>query len=188
VMVDTKGPEMKTGSLKEGKAIELRMGQPFMIVIDTAMEGDATRVSTNYAALCDTVIVGSRILIGDNGALECEVTEVQEIGVKVIIKNNFFLREKMTLSLPGAHLDLPVLTDKDEIDIIQWACPNHEFVTMVGVSLVRTAENIETVRNKLRGIEGGENMKLIAKIENLEGLKNFEEILAVSDGVMIMRQ
>lgn len=78
-MVDTKGPEMKTGSLKEGKAIELRMGQPFMIVIDTAMEGDATRVSTNYAALCDTVIVGSRILIGDNGALECEVTEVQEV-------------------------------------------------------------------------------------------------------------
>ena len=103
------------------------------------------------------------------------------------MKNNFFLREKMTLSLPGSHLDLPVLTDKDEIDIVQWACQNHEFVTMVAISLVRTAENIETVRNKLRGVEGGENMKFIAKIENLEGLKNFEEILQVSDGVMIMR-
>jgi len=77
-MVDTKGPSILTGSLKEGKGIELRAGQPFMIVIDTAMEGDATRVSTNYAALCDTVMVGSRILI-DNGALECEVTEVQEV-------------------------------------------------------------------------------------------------------------
>lgn len=148
-MVDTKGPSILTGSLKEGKGIELRAGQPFMIVIDTAMEGDATRVSTNYAALCDTVMVGSRILI-DNGALECEVTEVQEIGVKVTIKNNFFLREKMNMSLPGAHLELPSLTDKDEIDLVQWACPNAESVTMVAISLVRTAENMEAVRSKLR--------------------------------------
>ena len=84
VMVDTKGPAMLTGSLKEGKGIELRAGQPYMIVTDTAIEGDATRVSTNYAGLCDTVIVGSRILI-DNGGLECEVTEVQEVSYTFII-------------------------------------------------------------------------------------------------------
>ena len=78
MMLDTKGPSMLTGSLKEGKPVELRAGQTFMIVIDTAMEGDATRVSTNYSQLPDTVQVGSKILI-DNGALECEVTEVQEV-------------------------------------------------------------------------------------------------------------
>ena len=78
-MLDTKGPSMLTGSLKEGKPVELHKGQTFMIVTDTAMEGDATRVSTNYSQLPDTVEVGSKILI-DNGALECEVTEVQEVG------------------------------------------------------------------------------------------------------------
>lgn len=93
----------------------------------------------------------------------------------------------MTLSLPGAHLELPALTDKDEIDLTQWACQNAESVTMVAISLVRTAENIETVRSKLRQFEGGDSLQIIAKIENLEGLKNFDEILEASDGVMIVR-
>ena len=78
VMLDTKGPSMLTGSLKENKPVELTKGQRFQIVIDQAMDGDATRVSCNYNELCQTVMVGSKILI-DNGALECEVTEVQEV-------------------------------------------------------------------------------------------------------------
>ena len=77
-MLDTKGPSMLTGSLKEGKPVELQKGQVFMIVTDTAMEGDASRVSTNYAQLPETVQIGSIIQI-DNGALECEVIEVQEV-------------------------------------------------------------------------------------------------------------
>ena len=80
LMLDTKGPSMLTGNLKEGKPVELTAGQKYQIVIDPAIEGDATRVSTNYAALTETVQVGSRILI-DNGALECEVTEVAEVSL-----------------------------------------------------------------------------------------------------------
>lgn len=97
------------------------------------------------------------------------------------------LGEKRTLSLPGSHLDLPIMTDKDELDLTEFACKNHEYITMVAISLVRTADNIETVRAKLRSVEGGDDMKIIAKIENLEGLKNFDEILQVADGVMICR-
>jgi len=78
IMLDTKGPSMITGSLKENKPVELHKGQTYQIVIDPAMEGDATRVSTNYRELTETVQVGSRILI-DNGALECEVTDVAEV-------------------------------------------------------------------------------------------------------------
>ena len=104
------------------------------------------------------------------------------------VKNNYILGEKRNLSLPGAHLDLPIMTEKDELDISEFACKNHDFITMVAISLTRTAENVEAVRAKLDSVEGGENMKIIAKIENMEGLKNFEEILAAADGVMLMRQ
>ncbi len=78
LMLDTKGPSMLTGSLKEGKPVELKAGQQFQIVIDSAIEGDSTRVATTYKELTDTVQLGSKILI-DNGALECEVTEVAEV-------------------------------------------------------------------------------------------------------------
>ena len=94
-----------------------------------------------------------------------------QIGVKVLIKNNYILGEKRNLSLPGAHLNLPIMTERDELDISDFACKNHDFITMVAISLTRTAENIETVRAKLDSVEGGENMKIIAKIENLEGME-----------------
>ena len=80
-MLDIKGPSMLTGSLKEGKPVELTAGQTYQIVIDPAIEGDATRVSTNYRELTETVTVGSKILI-DNGALECEVTDVAEVSLQ----------------------------------------------------------------------------------------------------------
>lgn len=80
----------------------------------------------------------------DNGALECEVTEVAENGVMVEIKNNYVLGEKRPMHLPGAHLDMPVLSDKDELDIVQFAVAGG--LEMVAISLVRSSENVETVR------------------------------------------
>ena len=85
-------------------------------MIDNAIEGDNTRVSCDYRELCETVQLGSRILI-DNGALECEVTEVADNGVMVEVKNNYILGERRPMHLPGAHLDIPVLNQKDELDI-----------------------------------------------------------------------
>lgn len=182
-MLDTKGPSLLTGTLKEGKPVELRAGQAYQIVIDSAIEGDATRVATDYKELCETVQLGSRILI-DNGALECEVTEVAENGVMVEVKNNYILGEKRPMHLPGAHLDIPVLNSKDELDIVEFAVKGK--LEMVAVSLVRSQENIETVR-ELLARSNASDIRVIAKIENLEGLNNFEEILAAADGIMIMR-
>jgi len=130
------------------------------------------------------VQLGSRILI-DNGALECEVTEVAENGVMVEIKNNYVLGEKRPMHLPGAHLDMPVLSDKDELDIVQFAVAGG--LEMVAISLVRSSENVETVRSLLNSAPNGDQVRIISKIENSEGLNNFEEILALSDGIMIMR-
>ena len=121
----------------------------------------------------------------DNGALECEVTEVAENGVMVEVKNNYILGEKRPMHLPGAHLDLPVLNSKDELDIVEFAVKGK--LEMVAVSLVRSQENIETVR-ELLARSNASDIQVIAKIENLEGLNNYEEILAAADGIMIMRQ
>lgn len=104
----------------------------------------------------------------------------------VEIKNNYILGEKKVMHLPGASLDMNVLTDKDELDINEFAVKNN--VDMIAISLIRTADNVETVRDLLKASPTGENIKIIAKVENLEGLQNFEEILAAADGVMIMRQ
>lgn len=90
------------------------------------------------------------------------------------------------MHLPGAQLDMPVLTEKDIFDLREFAVING--VDMVAISLVRTADHVETVRDLLRLDPRGENIKIIAKIENYEGLRNYEEILAAADGVMIMRQ
>lgn len=109
-----------------------------------------------------------------------------ENGVMVEIKNNYILGEKKVMHLPGASLDMSVLTDKDELDINEFAVKNN--VDMVAISLIRTSDNVETVRDLLKASPTGENIKIIAKVENLEGLQNFEEILAAADGVMIMRQ
>lgn len=105
--------------------------------------------------------------------------------MKVRVQNNFILGEKRSLHLPGAHLEIPVLTDKDDLDLNEFAVKNG--IDMVAISLVRTADNIETVRDSLRSDTRGQNIKIIAKIENLEGLRNYQEILNAADGVMIMR-
>lgn len=107
-------------------------------------------------------------------------------GVMVEIKNNYILGEKRPMHLPGAHLDIPILSERDEFDITAFAIAND--IDMVAVSLVRSAENVETVRDLLRGDPKGERIKVIAQIENAEGLQNYEEILAAADGIMIQRQ
>ena len=90
------------------------------------------------------------------------------------------------MHLPGAHLDEPILTDKDQRDLTEFAVKGG--VDIIAISLCRSAENIETVRDFLRAEPPAEKIKIIAKIENMEGLNNYEEILAAADGIMIMRQ
>ena len=128
------------------------------------------------------MVVGSKILIAD-GALTCEVTEIQDEHVVVLVKNNIRLGEKATMSLPGAIIDLPTLTEKDEDDIVEFGMKFG--VDFICASFVRKPTDLDNIRDIL-GSKGA-SIKVIAKIENHEGLHNFEEILLKADGIMISR-
>jgi len=115
--------------------------------------------------------------------LTCEVVEIFDGGVNVIVKNNCKLGEKKNMNLPGAIIDLPTLTEKDEDDIIEFGLKKG--IDLIAASFVRKDSDIEYIRDVLG--PRGSHVKIIAKIENQEGLQNYDEILAVTDGIMVAR-
>lgn len=182
VMLDTKGPEIRTGVLKEGKPIDLTAGQILEIVTDYAIEGDNTRIACSYKQLPETVSVGSIIYIAD-GSVTCEVAEILEQSVKVKVKNDARIGERKNMNLPGAIVSLPTLTDKDESDLVDFGLKKG--VDMIAASFVRKQDDIDTIRDVLG--PRGAHIKIIAKIENEEGLNNYDDILASADGIMVAR-
>lgn len=182
VMLDTKGPEIKTCGLRENKDVHLVKGQELIITIDAQIEGDNTRVACTYKQLCETVIVGSPIFI-DDGGLSCEVVEIQDNGVKVIVQNDYTLGERKNMSLPGAIVDLPSITEKDEVDLCEFGIKFG--VDIVAASFIRKAEDVEAVRTLIT--DKGGKVKIFAKIENREALSNYEEIVEAADGIIIQR-
>jgi len=181
IMLDTKGPEIRTGLLKD-KTVELVAGQDLEIVTDPNIEGDNTRISCTYRQLPTTVSVGSTIYIAD-GSLTCEVTEILENSVKVKVMNNAKIGEKKNMNLPGAIVDLPTLTEKDQADIVEFGL--NRGIDMIAASFVRSAQCIETIRDTLG--QRGAHVKIIAKIENQQGLNNYDEIVCAADGIMVAR-
>ena len=181
IMMDTQGPEITLAYMRDGKPIELREGQSLKIVTDVAIEGDNQKVACTYKRIAQTVRVGSTIFIG--GANTCEITETGDDFIIVKVMNNFAMKDRMKINLPGAVIDLPTLTDKDEDDIVEFGLKNN--VDFVAASFVRKASDVEFVRNVLG--QKGADVKIISKIETHEGLHNFDEILAESDGILISR-
>lgn len=139
-------------------------------------------MTCSYKGLPTTVKPGDIILIAD-GNLSCEVKECYEDYVKVVCKNDYRLGEKKNMNLPGCSVDLPVLTDDDEKDILEFGLKRG--VDIIAASFVRKASDVEYIREVL-GPKGA-HVKIIAKIENQEGLKNFDQILDVADGIMVAR-
>jgi len=181
IMLDTKGPEIRTGNLRDGKPIDLTAGQSLKIVTDYALEGDNTRIACSYQALPQTVNVGSKILVAD-GSLTCEVTEVHDDHVIVNCLNGCRLGERKNMNLPNAIVDLPTITAKDEEDIEYGVGQGIDFIA---ASFVRKASDVKYIREVL-GPKGA-HVKIISKIENQEGLYNYDEILAESDAIMVAR-
>jgi pyruvate kinase len=181
VMLDTKGPEIRTGNLEEGK-VTFTTGQTLEITTDYEFKGHKDKIACSYESLPTTVSVGSTIYIAD-GSLTCTVTEILEDGVKVRVENNCTLGEKKNMNLPGAIVDLPTLTEKDEDDLVDFGLKYG--VDLIAASFVRKAEDIETIRDVLG--PRGAHIKIIAKIENQEGLNNYDEILEATDGIMVAR-
>lgn len=182
ILLDTKGPEIRTGFLKEHKPIQLTKGQDLTIVTDYDVLGDSSTIACTYQSLPSTVKPGSPILAAD-GALVMTVKECHADHVVVRVENDCTLGERKNMNLPGAIVDLPTVTEKDTEDLTKFAVPYG--VDFIAASFVRKGSDIEVIR-KLLGEEGA-HIKIIAKIENKEGLENFETILQAADGIMVAR-
>ncbi len=180
ILLDTKGPEFRIKTFKDGK-IFLKEGDTFTFTSDE-IEGDETRVSVSYKNICSDMKPGDKILL-NNGLMVFEVTEVKKPDVicKVVIGGE--LSNRKSMFFPEKQLDLIYLSEQDKADLLFGI--EHE-VDFVACSFVSKAQDILDVRNFLKE-HGSTNIDLIAKIENRAGVNNLDEILKVSDGIMIGR-
>ncbi|KAF7145995.1 hypothetical protein RHSIM_Rhsim04G0086100 [Rhododendron simsii] len=184
VMLDTKGPEIRTGFLKDGKPIQLNQGQEITISTDYTIQGDDNMISMSYKKLAEDLKPQSVILCSD-GTISLTVLECdKELGlVRCRCENSAVLGERKNVNLPGVVVDLPTLTEKDKEDILGWGVPNK--IDMIALSFVRKGSDLVEVR-KLLG-DHAKTILLMSKVENQEGVANFDEILANSDAFMVAR-
>ena len=179
-LLDTKGPEIRTGKLKDGKKVTLKEGDLYTLTTEEIV-GDETRGYINYAGLAEDVKPGDRILI-DDGLIELHVREVNGTDIVCRIENGGELGEKKGVNVPGVRVKLPALTDKDKEDIRFGVDAGFDFVA---ASFVRNADAIREIRAILD--EKGSAMQIIAKIEKEDGIENIDSIIEASDGIMVAR-
>lgn len=181
MLLDTKGPEIRTGKLKDGKKVLLRE-QDTIILTTEQIVGDEKRISVTYENLPNDVKEGSRILV-DDGLIELHVEKTEGTEVTCRIVNGGELGQQKGVNLPNISVKLPAITEKDKEDIIWGIGQGFDYIA---ASFIRNAEAVLEIKELLKS-HGGERIHVIAKIENAEGLNNFDEINAVADGVMVAR-
>lgn len=151
---------------------------------DYSFKGDSTKLACSYEGLARSVKPGQTILVAD-GSLVLTVKSVNEEAGEVTcnVENNASIGERKNMNLPGVVVDLPTLTEKDIDDIVNWGIPNE--IDFIAASFVRKASDV----TKIREVLGPDNqgIKIICKIENQEGMENYDEILAATDGIMVAR-
>ena len=179
-LLDTKGPEIRTGVLKDGKKVTLTAGEEIILTTEDII-GDAKRVHINYNGLNEDVTEGNVILI-DDGLIELHVERVEGTEIYCRIMNGGELGERKGVNVPNVKIKLPALTDKDKEDIRFGIELGFDYIA---ASFIRSADAIREIRQMLD--EGGSSMGIIAKIENAEGLENLDEIIEASDGIMVAR-
>lgn len=183
ILADLQGPKIRTGQLREG-SVELVEGQTFTITTER-MEGDDTRVSTNYPGLVDDVSPGDLILV-DDGKIRLSVKSVQGTEVKTTVVNGGELSARKALNLPGTVVTTPAMTEKDKKDLA-FALEQLE-VDYVALSFVREASDVELLKRQMQ--ESGVKGRVICKIEKPQAVENFDAILdslELGDGIMIAR-
>ena len=181
IMLDTKGPEIRTKTYKDGK-IEIVEGQEF-ILTTREVEGDEHIVSITYDGLPGDVKVGTRILI-DDGLVAFEVTEIRD-GTDIVCKalNGGPLSNRKSINVPGISLNMPFVSERDRADIEFGLSQGIDFIA---ASFTRTAQDVRDIKAILKE-HGQEDVEIIAKIENMEGVRNIQEILDEANGVMVAR-
>ena len=182
LMLDIKGPKIRTTKLKDGKNVNIVSGQEFIITTDKSVIGDEKMVAVTYEDIIQDVKIGEKLLI-DDGLLQFSIKEI--IGNKIICiaLNNGELGENKGVNLPKAKVSLPAISEKDKNDLI-FGC--QQGVDYVAASFIRKADDVKDVR-KVLNENGGKDILIISKIETQEGIDNFDEILKVSDGIMVAR-
>ena len=178
-LMDTKGPEIRLRDFEGGKA-ELKSGQQFVLTTEEIL-GNSQRASISYKNLKNDISVGTKVLI-DDGLIEMSVEEIEGEEIRCQVVNGGFVSNHKGINVPGAVLSMPYISETDRSDILFGIETGYDFLA---ASFVRCKEDVLEVRRILK--EHGSNMKIIAKIENMQGIRNLEEILEVSDGIMVAR-
>lgn len=178
-LLDTKGPEIRLKNFATGK-VELHAGQQFTLTTDDIL-GDEYRASITYKNLINDIKEGMNILI-DDGLIEMLVEKIQGNDIICKVLNDGFVSNKKGVNLPGAILSMPFISEKDKEDILFGIEYKFDFIA---ASFTRSKEDILEVRKILD--EHNSKIKIIAKIENMQGIDNLEEILSVADGIMVAR-
>ncbi|MBQ9165348.1 MAG: pyruvate kinase, partial [Oscillospiraceae bacterium] len=179
-ILDTKGPEIRIKAFREGK-IELKNGDAFTLTARD-VEGDSTIVSVTYDKLYEEVKPGTTILV-DDGLIGLEVREISGQDIHCTVVSGGPLSNNKSINIPGTSIHLPALTYKDEPDIKFGVENDFDYLA---ASFVRKAEDVRAIREVLHRY-GGDNVRIISKIENQEGVDNLEEILDEYDGIMVAR-
>lgn len=181
ILLDTKGPEIRTGILKDGKKIKLETGNTFTLTTEDIV-GDENKVSITYKGLAEDVSEGKVILI-DDGLIGLKVIGKTDKEIHCEIINGGELGEKKGVNVPGVPVRLPAITEKDKEDIKFGA---EQGIDFIAASFVRNAECILEIKAYLKSL-GAPYIPIIAKIENEEGISNIDEIIRAADGIMVAR-
>lgn len=179
--LDTKGPEIRTGKAENGK-VRYTKGDIIEVGTEFSRLCTSNYLAVSYQSLATSVKPGGKMLVAD-GSLSLRVVECKENSVTAEVLNNASFGDHKNMNLPGAIVDLPTLTEKDIHDLVDFGVAHN--VDFIAASFVRTAEDIDNIRAVLG--EGGQHIKIIAKIENQQGLENFDAILQKTDGIMVAR-
>ena len=182
--LDTKGPEIRSGYLKDDQPVQLHTGDIIRITMDYSYIGDANKVAISYPGLYDDISVGGKILMED-GLLTLVVKEKDEANRELVCEcqNDRKLKNKRNCNVPGVILNMDYISPKDKADM-EFACDQD--LDFIAASFVRRADDIRQIREILAA-KGNTHIKIISKIENQEGVSNMEEIISLSDGVMVAR-
>ncbi|MGL4858924.1 MAG: pyruvate kinase PykF [Enterobacteriaceae bacterium] len=182
ILLDTKGPEIRTMRLQDGKDVTLVAGQTFTFSTDQQVVGNGQQVAVTYAGFADDLLPGNTILV-DDGLIAMKVSEIKNNQVVCTVLNGGDLGENKGINLPGVQINLPALAEKDKKDLI-FGC--QQGVDFIAASFIRKRADVVEIREFLAQ-HGGEHIQIIAKIENQQGIDNFDEILSVADGIMVAR-
>lgn len=180
MILDTKGPEIRTREFKEGK-VHLEKDQTFTLT-GREVEGTQEIVSITYEDLYKDVKVGNHILI-DDGLVDMEITGIVEKDIVCKVKNSGYVSNHKGINVPDIHLSLPYMSKKDKEDILFGI---EHGVDFIAASFTRSAQDVFQIR-QLLAENGGEDINIIAKIENGEGVAKIDEIIEAADGIMVAR-